>query len=56
MQPRPFFYHLLARVEKWRAGITGEPGAREAGALVTGNQTRDICISSGNMITVVKKH
>jgi hypothetical protein len=37
-----FFYHPLAREEKWRAGITGEPGARETGALVTGNQSRDI--------------
>jgi hypothetical protein len=34
-----FFYHKLARVEKWRAGITGEPGAREAGVRETGNQS-----------------
>jgi hypothetical protein len=30
MQPRLFFYHPLASVEKWSAGMAGEPGARKA--------------------------
>jgi hypothetical protein len=37
-----FFYHPLARVDKWRAGIASEPGAREAGVRETGNQSRVI--------------
>jgi hypothetical protein len=37
-----FLYHKLARVEKWRASIAGEPGAREAGVRETGNQSRVI--------------
>jgi hypothetical protein len=40
MQPRLFFYHPLAPMEKWRADITGEPGAREAGVWEIGNQSR----------------
>jgi hypothetical protein len=36
MQPRLFFHHPLAPVEKWRADIAGEPGVREAGAWETG--------------------
>jgi hypothetical protein len=29
-------------MEKWRADIAGEPGAREAGLLEAGNQSRVI--------------
>lgn len=38
-----FFYHPLACEEKWRAGITGEPGARETERTVkTGEQQPDL--------------
>jgi hypothetical protein len=40
MQRRLFFYHPLASVEKWLAGIAVEPGAREAGVWETDNQSR----------------
>jgi hypothetical protein len=36
-----FFHHPLARVEKWRAGIAGEPGTREAGVREPCNQSRE---------------
>jgi hypothetical protein len=39
MQPRFFFHHPLAPMEKWRVGIAGESGAQKAGVWEAGNQS-----------------